>query len=198
MEREIYTNYISIGNNLYTSGTNVSYTSDATTDRWSIYSKWGGLEANTSAASIKWATTDTVEYSFGGSGGISYWQAREETEEEKAARLVREEIERKAARDADRKARRLFARIAGLEAYRMFLRKKYLDVVSRSGVRYRLKPGEMVRVMEGSEGDKVLHKLCAYIPDVPQFDTFTAQYLSLMSGDKDEEDFKKVAIKHAA
>ncbi|NJN06083.1 MAG: hypothetical protein HC814_06575 [Rhodobacteraceae bacterium] len=124
---------------------------------------------------------------------INYFFAPE-TEEQKETRVRREEETRKAGR----RARMLFIKVAGKKAYKLLRKNGHYDAIGFHGQRYRLAIGEQVRVMEGSFGDKVLHRLCAYVPDVPAVDTLLAQYLALTSGLLSEEEFKKIAIKHAA
>ena len=200
--------YSGKSNNLY------GYASNTTTDAWvTSYVTYSNV-GTTAVTSFAWDTspTDGLEWvsngigmlygggtiQYGGAQTYVYSTPFNETEEQKAARLELERKQAEEARAADRKARRLFVRVAGLVMYKQLKRKGYVDAIGQSGARYRLAVGQMVRVMEGNFGDKVLHKLCAYIPGVPQVDTLVAQYLALVSGVSEEEEFKKVAIKHAA
>lgn len=121
-----------------------------------------------------------------------------ETEEERAAREALEKEYALRIRKSDHRAKLLFIKVGGRAAYKLLKKNGYYDVVGASGQRYRLAVGMKVRVMEGNFGDKVLHQLCAYVPDVPQVDTLIAQYLALTSSVPSEEEFKKIAIKHAA
>lgn len=127
-----------------------------------------------------------------------YGYAYQETEEERAAREALEKEYALKVKKSDHRARLLFIKVAGRAAYKLLKKNGYYDVVGASGQRYRLAVGMKVRVMEGNFGDKVLHQLCAYVPDVPQVDTLLAQYLALISSVPSEEEFKKIAIKHAA
>lgn len=122
----------------------------------------------------------------------------QETPEAAAAREKLEKEYAEKAKKADHRARLLFIRVAGREAYKLLKKNGHYDVVGSSGQRYRLAVGYKVRVMDGNFGDKVLHQLCAYVPDVPAVDTLLAQYLALTSSVGSEEEFKKIAIKHAA
>lgn len=149
------------------------------------------------------ATTYITDQTFVGTGYVSNIGsfgvgAYPETEEQRLAREKSEKELAERTRKADRRARMLFCKVAGKKAYQLLKKNGHYDVVGVSGQRYRLAIGMKVRVMEGNFGDKVLHQLCAYIPDVPQVDTLLAQYLALTSSVGSEEEFKKIAIKHAA
>lgn len=171
-----------------------SATTTYSTSTWTSYVRYEGGDstADNDGSGIQGIV------SYGSVGEWIYAAAVKETQEQKAARLEKERKEAEEARLADRRARRLFVRVAGLSFYKTLRRKGHIDVIGESKIRYRLAVGHMVRVMEGNFGDKVSHKLCAYVPGVPQFDTLVAQYLCLVSGVSEEEEFKKVAIKHAA
>jgi hypothetical protein len=133
-----------------------------------------------------------------GAGTHAVFTGTPETEEQRAARIAMEEKYAAEVKKADHVARMMFIRIVGTEKYRLLKRLGHFDIVGKTGQRYRLAVGEKVRVMHGCFGDQVKHKLCAYVPDVPQVDTLIAQYLALTSGEKGEEEFGKIAIKHAA
>ena len=139
---------------------------------------------------------DYVEsYIYRGGWGC---EARRETPQERKDRLLKEHREH-IQRDAiQRRAEKLFGDIAGKGILRKLRKQQFIDVVSESGQRYRLRSGRMIEVMEGSLGENVLHKLCIHAKDyqIPQMDTLIMQYLGLTSGSKEEEELKKMAILH--
>jgi hypothetical protein len=118
-------------------------------------------------------------------------------------RLVRDDFDsvktdRKRKR-AELKARRLFRRIVGETRYRKFQQIGYHEICGKSGTRYRLAPGQWVKVMEEDEKspDKIKHLLCAHLPfGVPWFDTMAVQHLMLTSSKETEDRFLGLANVH--
>lgn len=100
---------------------------------------------------------------------------------------------------AELKARRLFRRIVGDVRYRRFQTAGYHEILGKSGTRYRLAPGQWVKVMEEDEesSEKIKHLLCAHLPfGVPWFDTMVVQHLMLTSSKETEDRFLGLANVH--
>jgi hypothetical protein len=114
------------------------------------------------------------------------------------AECDRKEAERKKKLEvADKRAEALFAEIVGEEQYKLFKQRKYHEIISPSGTRYRLRPGTIVDQMEGNFGEKVVQRLCihhTYQHNLPPMDTLIHQMLMVRCGQEDE--FQKTANKH--
>lgn len=101
---------------------------------------------------------------------------------------------------AELKARRLFKRVVGDTRYQRFRERGFHEIVGKSGTRYRLAPGQWVKVMEEDEksSEKVKHLLCAHLPfGVPWFDTMAVQHLMLASSKETEDRFLGLANVHS-
>jgi hypothetical protein len=101
---------------------------------------------------------------------------------------------------AEARARGLFRQTVGDILYRRFLERGYHEIRGKSGVRYRIAPGQWVKVMEENEqsSEKIKHLLCAHLPfGVPWFDTMVVQSLMLSSSKETEERFLSIANVHS-
>lgn len=118
-------------------------------------------------------------------------------------RLVRNDFDsvkrdRKRKR-AELKARRLFKRVVGDVRYQRFREIGYHEILGKSGTRYRLAPGQWVKVMEEDKksSEKIKHLLCAHLAfGVPWFDTMVVQHLMLTASKETEERFLGLANVH--
>jgi hypothetical protein len=98
---------------------------------------------------------------------------------------------------AEVKARRLFHKIVGTIRYRRFREIGYHEIVGPSGRRYRLSPGQWIKVIEKGS-DKIEHLLCAHLEfGIPWFDTMIVQHLMLTSNKDSEKQFLKLANVHS-
>lgn len=96
---------------------------------------------------------------------------------------------------AEVKARRLFHKIVGTIRYKRFRELGYHEIVGATGRRYRLSPGQWVKVM--TEDDKIEHLLCAHLEfGIPWFDTMIVQHLMITSSKETEKQFLKLANVH--
>lgn len=97
---------------------------------------------------------------------------------------------------AEVKARRLFHKIVGTIRYKRFRELGYHEVVGATGRRYRLAPGQWIKVM-AEDGKKIEHLLCAHLEfGIPWFDTMIVQHLMLSSSKDTEKQFLKLANVH--
>lgn len=98
---------------------------------------------------------------------------------------------------AEVKARRLFHKIVGTIRYKRFRELGYHEIVGPSGRRYRLSPGQWIKVFE-KDSDKIEHLLCAHLEiGIPWFDNMIVQHLMLTSNKESEKQFLKLANIHA-
>lgn len=156
------------------------------------------------------STTETISVTYtyyvnGSSWGVQDYcynklyvnPSRRETKEETALRKKREKEEHDRRVAVEKRAMLLFRNVVGRRRASRFQKNGYIDVIARSGRRYRLRKGRMVELMKGNFGSVVECRLCAVSSDgrVPQMDVLIAQYLYLSC---EEESFKEVAIRHAA
>jgi hypothetical protein len=120
----------------------------------------------------------------------------EELRQHEERRKKHEEEDRQRC-EAEARATRLFQTIITPEQFNLFGGRGYHEVIGPSGVRYRLRKGERIDVMEGNFGDKVKHKLCIHHPHelgLPAMDTLIHQLLLIVSGQEDE--LNQIANKH--
>jgi hypothetical protein len=97
---------------------------------------------------------------------------------------------------AEVKARRLFHKIVGTIRYKRFRELGYHEIVGPSGRRYRLAPGQWIKVFE-KDSDKIDHLLCAHLEiGIPWFDNMIVQHLMLTSNKESEKQFLKLANVH--
>lgn len=166
--------------------------------------------ATTAGNAFTYVVTDTNTITnmgyAGGIGTASTWGYSGSVRRGFAAndiRLVRNDFDsvktdRKRKR-AELKARRLFRRVVGEDRYQRFQERGFHEIVGKSGTRYRLAPGQWIKVMEEDEknSEKIKHLLCAHLPfGVPWFDTMAIQHLMLTSSKETEDRFLKVANVH--
>lgn len=101
---------------------------------------------------------------------------------------------------AEARARGLFRQTVGDILYRRFLERGYHEIRGKSGTRYRIAPGQWVKVMEEDEksSEQIKHLLCAHLPfGVPWFDTMVVQSLMLSSTEETEKRFLGIANVHS-
>lgn len=180
----------------------------------SMYDTTGVTTANVASCSytlvMSNVTSDTNITTTGWWGGNSYTSAGSNGIGSRRGfaahdiRLVRCDFDsvktdRKRKR-AELKARRLFKRVVGDTRYQRFRERGFHEIVGKSGTRYRLAPGQWVKVMEEDEksSEKVKHLLCAHLPfGVPWFDTMAVQHLMLASSKETEDRFLGLANVHS-
>lgn len=134
-------------------------------------------------------------YAFGSAGlsvmGYGQRQIEMVREDYRALRMSR------ARKKAEDKARRLFIRVVGESAWLDFKESRYHEIVSPSGVRYRLRPGLRVQKMIGYDGSMVEIEYCAHMPfGIPWWDTMVVQHLMLTASRESEAKFLAVANRH--
>lgn len=124
-----------------------------------------------------------------------------ESEEDKAARLIRQEVLRAQREEQDRqramaikRADRLLESVLSSAQKSQLKDKDYFLLKSQSGKIYRIRKGRSTNVDLLDENGKVVDILCAYPGlNVPDGDTMAAQKIML---ECDEADFLKIAIRH--
>lgn len=185
--------------------TTIRYLYDSTST--TTDTSWGAVSIfDYGGTSTAWgrATISNVGWSYGsisGGWGGGYTTVRGFTQAQ--INEVRSDFDAVKAnwkrRRAEVKARKLFRRVVGDVLYHRFRKQGYHEVRGKSGTRYRLSPGQWVKVMEEHErsSEKIKHLLCAHLPfGVPWFDTMVIQHLMLTSSKETEERFLKIANVH--
>lgn len=174
-----------------------SATDDVTGNAFSgfrvIYNGTGfaGSAYGTGYGTAGWTAGNTVTYGNGGTRrGFTDTQIRECRDDFDA---VKRDWKR---RRAEVIARRLFRRVAGKRAYRRFRKRGFHEVRGPSGRRYRLEPGQWIKVMVGQRGKAIDYLLCGHLElGMPWFDTMVVQHLMLRS-EEGEKKFLAIANRH--
>jgi len=193
-----------------TSATNsTEITGTATTDPWGMWTQVQGTNAGT-ANDTTWVTwnSTTGETTFTPQVLHVGSTRREETEEEREARLERTRIareqaeeKRQAQAEAAERARDLFRDLVNPAQFKVFEKRGYHEIVGVSGRRYRLRPGRTIDVMAENFGDKISHRLCIHHPygaNIPKMDTLIHQMLLIHSGEEGESELQRIANRNAA
>lgn len=184
----ITSNYITTGGSIY----------DSTDSFDSTYATSGTAGGTVFYNVLTNVTNATVGFAMGFTSVGSYTSARRGFAPDQVSAIrtdfdqVKKDWKRKRA---EVKARRLFHKIVGTIRYKRFRELGYHEIVGATGRRYRLAPGQWVKVM--TEDDKIEHLLCAHLEfGIPWFDTMIVQHLMITSSKETEKQFLKLANVH--